>query len=54
MKHFLQFRDFEREEFEHLFRRTRLIKEEEAKLLVSILAPIVKTFLAEAPAAAAA
>ncbi len=27
MKHFLQFRDFEREEFEHLFRRTRLIKE---------------------------
>ncbi|MGZ5099715.1 MAG: ornithine carbamoyltransferase, partial [Usitatibacter sp.] len=27
MKHFLQFRDFEREEFEHLFRRTRIIKE---------------------------
>ncbi len=27
MRHFLQFRDFEREEFEHLFRRTRLIKE---------------------------
>ena len=27
MKHFLQLRDFEREEFEHLFRRTRLIKE---------------------------
>ena len=27
MKHFLQFRDFEREEFEHLFRRTSLIKE---------------------------
>jgi ornithine carbamoyltransferase len=27
VKHFLQFRDFEREEFEHLFRRTRLIKE---------------------------
>jgi acetylornithine/N-succinyldiaminopimelate aminotransferase len=31
-----------------------IIKEEEAKLLVSILAPIVKAFLAEAPAAAAA
>jgi acetylornithine aminotransferase len=31
-----------------------VIKEEEAKLLVSILAPIVKAFLAEAPAAAAA
>ena len=27
MKHFLQFRDFEREEFEHLFTRTRLIQE---------------------------
>ena len=27
MKHFLQLRDLEREEFEHLFRRTRLIKE---------------------------
>ena len=27
MKHFLQFRDFERAEFEHLFTRTRLIKE---------------------------
>jgi ornithine carbamoyltransferase len=27
VKHFLQFRDFGREEFEHLFRRTRLIKE---------------------------
>ena len=27
MKHFLQFKDFEREEFEHLFRRTRLIKD---------------------------
>jgi len=27
VKHFLRFRDFEREEFEHLFRRTRLIKE---------------------------
>lgn len=27
MKHFLQFRDFEREEFEHLFTRTRVIKE---------------------------
>jgi len=27
VKHFLQLRDFEREEFEHLFRRTRLIKE---------------------------
>jgi acetylornithine/N-succinyldiaminopimelate aminotransferase len=31
-----------------------IIKEEEAKLLVSILAPIVRAFLAEAPAAAAA
>ncbi len=31
-----------------------VIKEEEAKQLVSILAPIVKAFLAEAPAAAAA
>jgi acetylornithine aminotransferase len=31
-----------------------IIKEEEAKLLVSILAPIVKAYLAEAPAAAAA
>ena len=27
MKHFLQFRDFDRGEFEHLFRRTRVIKE---------------------------
>ena len=27
MKHFLTFRDFTREEFEHLFRRTRVIKE---------------------------
>ena len=27
MKHFLQFRDFEREEFDHLFSRTRIIKE---------------------------
>jgi ornithine carbamoyltransferase len=27
VKHFLQFADFEREEFEHLFRRTRVIKE---------------------------
>ena len=27
MKHFLQFRDFDRDEFEHLFRRTRVIKE---------------------------
>ena len=27
MKHFLQFRDLERAEFEHLFARTRLIKE---------------------------
>ena len=27
MKHFLRFRDFTREEFEHLFRRTRVIKE---------------------------
>ncbi len=27
MKHFLQLRDFERDEFEHLFRRTRIIKE---------------------------
>ena len=27
MKHFLQFADFERGEFEHLFERTRLIKE---------------------------
>ena len=27
MKHFLQFRDFGRDEFEHLFRRTRIIKE---------------------------
>ena len=27
MKHFLQFRDLDREEFEHLFRRTRVIKE---------------------------
>ena len=27
MKHFLQFRDFGREEFEHLFRRTRVIKD---------------------------
>ena len=27
MKHFLQFRDFEREEFEHLFRRTKVIKD---------------------------
>ena len=27
MKHFLQFRDFGREEFEHLLRRTRAIKE---------------------------
>ncbi len=27
MKHFLQFRDLEREEFEHLFQRTRVIKE---------------------------
>jgi acetylornithine/N-succinyldiaminopimelate aminotransferase len=31
-----------------------IIKEEEARLLVAILAPIVKAFLAEAPAAAAA
>ena len=31
-----------------------VIREEEAKLLVSILAPIVKAFLAESPAAAAA
>ena len=27
MKHFLQFRDFGAEEFDHLFRRTRIIKE---------------------------
>jgi ornithine carbamoyltransferase len=27
VKHFLELRDFEREEFEHLFRRTRIIKE---------------------------
>ena len=27
MKHFLRLRDFDREEFEHLFRRTRTIKE---------------------------
>ena len=27
MKHFLQFRDLDREDFEHLFRRTRVIKE---------------------------
>jgi ornithine carbamoyltransferase len=27
MKHFLQFRDFAADEFEHLFRRTRIIKE---------------------------
>jgi ornithine carbamoyltransferase len=27
VKHFLQFRDFDREEFEHLFRRTRIIKD---------------------------
>jgi ornithine carbamoyltransferase len=27
VKHFLQFRDFEREEFDHLFERTRVIKE---------------------------
>ena len=27
MKHFLQIRDLEREEFEHLFQRTRIIKE---------------------------
>jgi ornithine carbamoyltransferase len=27
VKHFLQFRDFGREEFEHLFRRTRVIKD---------------------------
>ena len=27
MKHFLQLRDLERDEFEHLFRRTRIIKE---------------------------
>jgi ornithine carbamoyltransferase len=27
VKHFLQFRDFEREEFDHLFSRTRIIKE---------------------------
>jgi ornithine carbamoyltransferase len=27
VKHFLQFRDFEREEFEHLFRRTKVIKD---------------------------
>jgi ornithine carbamoyltransferase len=27
VKHFLQFRDFEREEFEHVFSRTRIIKE---------------------------
>jgi ornithine carbamoyltransferase len=27
MKHFLQFRDFPREEFEHLYERTRVIKE---------------------------
>jgi acetylornithine aminotransferase len=31
-----------------------VIKEEEAKKLVEILAPLVKAFLAEAPAAAAA
>jgi acetylornithine aminotransferase len=31
-----------------------IIKEEEAKQLVAILAPIVKAFLAETPAAAAA
>lgn len=27
LKHFLQFNDFTREEFEHLFERTRWIKE---------------------------
>ena len=27
MKHFLQFQDLEREELEHLFKRTRIIKE---------------------------
>ncbi|MDX8378462.1 MAG: ornithine carbamoyltransferase [Gallionella sp.] len=27
VKHFLQFKDFDRDEFEHLFERTRLIKE---------------------------
>ena len=27
MKHFLQLRDFGREEFEHLFRRTKIIKD---------------------------
>lgn len=27
IKHFLQFKDFDRDEFEHLFERTRLIKE---------------------------
>jgi ornithine carbamoyltransferase len=27
VKHFLQFRDFSRDEFEHLFRRTRVIKD---------------------------
>ena len=27
MKHFLQLKDLQREEFEHLFRRTRVIKE---------------------------
>ena len=27
MRHFLQLRDLDREEFEHLFRRTRVIKE---------------------------
>ena len=27
MKHFLQFRDFSRDEFEHLFRRTRSLKD---------------------------
>ena len=36
MKHFLQFRDFGREEFEHLFRRTRVIKERFKKKYASL------------------
>jgi len=44
VKHFLQLRDFEREEFEHLFRRTRLIKERFKNYIV--YQPLVDRMLA--------
>ena len=75
-RHYLQFRDFSRKEYEHLFERTRWIKAQfkayqpyqpladrtlamifekqstrtrlsfEAGMLVSLLAPLVRAFLA--------